>query len=208
MTGVQTCALPIFEKWDRRQGDYDTYLLKMIDIYMEAIKGLNKYQIEFIAKRVIEQKGDRVYTFTRDRIKWHKEQGHILITVSGSPIELVKEMSLKHGFDDFRGAEYVLDENGQYTGDVIPMWDSESKEKAIKELQEKYDIDLEKSYAYGDTAGDYTMLSKVGNPYAMNPTNELLRKILSDKELSERINIIVERKDVTYNLNVENIQFE
>lgn len=197
-----------FEKWDRRQGDYDTYLLKMIDIYMEAIKGLNKYQIEFIAKRVIEQKGDRVYTFTRDRIKWHKEQGHILITVSGSPIELVKEMSLKHGFDDFRGAEYVLDENGQYTGDVIPMWDSESKEKAIKELQEKYDIDLEKSYAYGDTAGDYTMLSKVGNPYAMNPTNELLRKILSDKELSERINIIVERKDVTYNLNVENIQFE
>ena len=125
-----------------------------------------------------------------------------------SPIELVKEMSLKHGFDDFRGAEYVLDENGQYTGDVIPMWDSESKEKAIKELQEKYDIDLEKSYAYGDTAGDYTMLSKVGNPYAMNPTNELLRKILSDKELSERINIIVERKDVTYNLNVENIQFE
>lgn len=197
-----------FEKWDRRQGDYDTYLLKMIDIYMEAIKGLNKYQIEFIAKRVIEQKGDRVYTFTRDRIKWHKEQGHILITVSGSPIELVKEMSLKHGFDDFMGAEYVLDENGQYTGDVIPMWDSESKEKAIRKLQEKYDIDLEKSYAYGDTAGDYTMLSKVGNPYAMNPTNELLRKILSDKELSERINIIVERKDVTYNLNVENIQFE
>lgn len=197
-----------FEKWDRRQGDYDTYLLKMIDIYMEAIKGLNKYQIEFIAKRVIEQKGDRVYTFTRDRIKWHKEQGHILITVSGSPIELVKEMSVKHGFNDFRGAEYVLNGNGQYTGDVIPMWDSESKEKAIKELQEKYNIDLERSYAYGDTAGDYTMLSKVGNPYAMNPTNELLRKILSDKELLERINIIVERKDVTYNLNVGDIQFE
>ncbi len=197
-----------FEKWDRREGDYDTYLLKMIDIYMEAIKGLNKYQIEFIAKRVIEQKGDRVYTFTRDRIKWHKEQGHILITVSGSPIELVKEMSLKHGFNDFKGAEYILNDKGEYTGDVIPMWDSESKEKAIKELQEKYNIDLENSYAYGDTAGDYTMLSKVGNPYAMNPTKELLRKIISDKELSERINIIVERKDVTYNLNVGDIQFE
>lgn len=197
-----------FEKWDRRQGDYDTYLLKMIDIYMDAIKGLNKHQIEFIAKKVIEQKGDRVYTFTRDRIKWHKEQGHILITVSGSPIELVKEMSLKHGFNDYRGAEYILDEKGRYTGDVIPMWDSESKEKAIRELQEKYDIDLKKSYAYGDTAGDYTMLSKVGNPYCMNPTKELLRKVTSDKELSERINVIVERKDVTYNLNVGDIQFE
>ncbi|MDQ0148392.1 HAD-IB family hydrolase [Eubacterium multiforme] len=197
-----------FEKWDRRQGDYDTYLLKMIDIYMEAIKGLKNDQIEFIAKRVIEQKGDRVYTFTRDRIKWHKEQGHILITVSGSPIELVKEMSSKYGFNDFRGAKYTLDENNKYTGDVIPMWDSESKEKAIKELQEKYNLDLEESYAYGDTAGDYTMLSKVGNPYCMNPTKELLKQIIADKELSERINVIVERKDVTYNLNVGDIQFE
>lgn len=197
-----------FDKWDKREGDYDIYLLKMIDIYMDAIKGLKKDQIEFIAKRVIEQKGDRVYTFTRDRIRWHKKQGHILITVSGSPKELVKEMSLKHGFDDYKGAEYTLNENGIYTGDVIPMWDSESKEKAIKELEEKYNIDLENSYAYGDTAGDYTMLSKVGHPYGMNPTKELLKKILNDKALRDRINIIVERKDVTYNLNVGDIQFE
>ncbi len=82
---------PEFVRWDKRQGDYDNYLLKMVDIYMDAIKGLKKDQIDFIAKRVVEQKGDRVYTFTRDRIKWHKEQGHIIITVSGSPYELVRE---------------------------------------------------------------------------------------------------------------------
>ena len=45
----------------------------MIDIYVESIKGLQKYQMDYIAKKVVEQKGDRVYTFTRDRIKWHKE---------------------------------------------------------------------------------------------------------------------------------------
>ncbi len=56
----------------------------------------------------MEQKGDRVYTFTRDSIKWHKEQGHKIITISGSPYELVKEMASKYGFDDFRGAQYVL----------------------------------------------------------------------------------------------------
>jgi len=27
---------PAFSKWDIRQGDYDTYLLKMIDVYIEA----------------------------------------------------------------------------------------------------------------------------------------------------------------------------
>ncbi|NFJ12045.1 HAD-IB family hydrolase, partial [Clostridium botulinum] len=99
---------PEYVKWDKRQGNYDNYLLKMAGIYIEAIKGLHKSQIEFIAKKVVEQKGDRVYTFTRDSIKWHKEQGHKIITISGSPYELVKEMASKYGFDDFRGAQYVL----------------------------------------------------------------------------------------------------
>ena len=76
---------PDYMKWDKRQGDYDDYLLKMIDIYMEAIKGLEKYRIEYIAKKIVQQKGDRVYTFTRDRIKWHKDNGHKLIIISGSP---------------------------------------------------------------------------------------------------------------------------
>ncbi|MGV3024105.1 HAD-IB family hydrolase [Clostridium thermobutyricum] len=198
---------PEYTKWDKRQGDYDNYLLKMIEIYMEAIKGLTKDQIEFIANRVIEQKGDRVYTFTRDRIKWHKEQNHLLITISGSPSELVREMANKYGFDDYKGAVYIVDEEDKYTGDVIPMWDSESKEKAINELVEKYNIDLSKSYAYGDTAGDYTMFKKVENPFCMNPTKELLKKVLEDEELKEKINVIVERKDVTYKLKVDDIQF-
>ncbi len=118
---------PEYNKWDKRQGNYDNYLLKMAGIYTEAIKGLHKSQVEFIAKKVVEQKGDRVYTYTRDRIKWHKEQGHMIITISGSPYELVKEMALKHGFDDFSGAVYMTNENDIYTGEIIPMWDSISK---------------------------------------------------------------------------------
>lgn len=198
---------PSFIKWDKRQGDYDTYLLKMVDIYIEAIKGISKNHIDYIAKKVIEQKGDRVYTFSRERIKWHKEQGHIVIAISGSPIELVREMSNKYNMDDYRGSIYLLDENETYTGDIIPMWDSESKEKALMELKEKYDIDLEKSYAYGDTSGDFTMFKSVGIPYCINPTKELLTKVMEDEEVKDKIKVIVERKDVTYNLNIDNIQF-
>ena len=47
---------PYFMKWDKRQGDYDNYLLKMIDIYVESIKGLQKYQMDYIAQKVVEQK--------------------------------------------------------------------------------------------------------------------------------------------------------
>lgn len=197
---------PAYLLWDKRQGDYDTYLLKMVDIYVEAIKGISKEQIEHVAKKVIEQKGDRVYTFSRERIKWHQEQGHIVIAISGSPYELVKEMSQKYNMDDFKGTIYISDKNNNYTGDVIPMWDSENKEKALLEMKEKYNIDLSASYAYGDTAGDYTMFKLVGTPYAINPTKELLHKITNDKEINDKINIIVERKDVTYKLTTDNLE--
>ncbi|WP_416176409.1 HAD-IB family hydrolase [Clostridium sp.] len=192
---------PEYEKWDKRQGNYDNYLLKMADIYIEAIKGLHRCQIEFIARKVISQKGDRVYTYTRDRIKWHRKNGHKIITVSGSPIELVREMSKKYGFDDYIGAKYIMDENSIYTGEVIPMWDSLSKRKAIQMFVKKYDIDLEKSYSYGDTAGDFEMLKLVGNPTCVNPTRELVKEAVENEKLKYKIKIIVERKDMIYSLD-------
>lgn len=191
---------PEYIKWDKRQGNYDNYLLKMAEIYVDAIKGIHKSQIEFIAKQVIEQKGDRLYTFTRDRVKWHKEKGHKVITISGSPIELVKEMALKHGFDDYKGAEYVLDENQTFTGEIIPMWGSYHKKQAIDAMVRKYDIDLQNSYAYGDTSGDFSMLEMVGNPFCINPTKELISKVMENASIKETVKIVVERKDVIYML--------
>ena len=196
---------PAFLDWDKRVGDYDIYLDKMVDVYVETIKDLHEDQVGYVARRVVEQKGDRVYTFSRERIKWHKDNGHIVIAISGSPIELVREMSLKYHMDDYRGTIYELDKNNTYNGYITPMWDSVSKQKAIKELCEKYDIDLSKSYAYGDTGGDFTMLKSVGIPYAMNPTRELISKIMNDEELKNKVNIIVERKDSTYKLDPNSI---
>ena len=180
----------------------------MADIYIEAIKGLHKSQVEFIARNVVNQKGDRVYTFTRDRIKWHKAQGHVLITISGSPIELVREMAQKHGFDDYRGAIYLMDEEDNYTGEVTPMWDSKSKKEAIHQFALKYNIDLEQSYAYGDTAGDFTMFQLVGSPVLVNPTRELIKKVQGNEETSKKALVVVERKDVVYKLTPDLVHID
>ena len=55
-----------------------------------------------IARKVIEQKGDRAHTFSRDRIMASKP-GSPCHCDSGSPVELVEAMSEKYGMDDFRG---------------------------------------------------------------------------------------------------------
>lgn len=194
-----------YNNWDRRIGNYDDYLLKIAEIYTEAIVGLHKTQIEFIAGKVVEQKGDRVYIFTRDRIKWHLAQGHIVIAVSGSPSELVYEMAQKHQFNDYVGTIYQVDENNIYTGEVIPMWDSSNKKKAVEYFLEHYNLDLANSFAYGDTGGDWTMLQAVGNPVAINPTRELMTRIKDDQALNHRVEVVVERKDMIYRLNPDHI---
>ena len=196
---------PVFMKYDRRQGEYDDYLLKMVDIYKNGIVGISQEHIKHIADIVIRQKGERVYTFTRDEILRHKKEGHLVIAVSGSPLELVEAMAKKYNFDDCKGTVYKIDDKGYYTGEIIPMWDHESKRKALNELKERYDIDFESSYAYGDTTGDLDMFNLVGHPYAINPTHELLDKISLSKPLKDKINIIVERKNVIYHLDPNNI---
>ncbi len=191
-----------YQRWEKRVGNYDDYLLKIAEIYVETIKGLHRTQIEFIAKKVIEQNGDKVYQFTRDRIKWHKDQGHKVFTISGSPIELVREMSQKYGVTDYIGSEYTT-VNDIYTGEVNPMWDSKNKKVALMKLVDTYNIDLSKSYAYGDTAGDFNMLKSVGNPVAMNATKELLHLLRKDKELIKTVKMVVERKDMVYHLRLD-----
>ena len=81
------------------------------------------------------------------------------------------------------------------------MWDAKNKKRVIKQYCEEYSIDLKKSYAYGDTTGDFTMFKQVGNAIAINPARRLLLKLKKDKELREKVTIIVERKDVIYRLD-------
>lgn len=197
---------PAFTKWNKRVGDYDLYLQKMVDIYTDTVQNTDPFHIRYIARKVIEQSGERVYTFTRDQIKWHKDQGHLAIAISGSPIELVQEMALKYDMDDYKGTIYEIGEDGAYNGVIHPMWDSRSKHAAVMEMVEKHDLDLDESYAYGDTAGDFSMLQLVGHPYAINPTRELITKIRQDEQLRNKISIIVERKDVTYKLDIDTIK--
>ncbi|CAM3068308.1 HAD family hydrolase [Streptobacillus ratti] len=190
-----------FKMWEERKGSYDDYLEELVDIYMECIKNVDKKDIEYVAQRVIENRAQKLYAYSRNKIKEHLEKGHLVIIISGSPSFLVDKMAKKLNATDFIATEYLLDENNKYNGKNIPMWDSKSKINAIKNFEKKYNIDLENSYAYGDTTGDFGMFEMVGNPVAINPAKRLFKKILDDKNIKDKIKIVVERKDMVYILN-------
>jgi len=189
-----------FENWNHRHGDYEDYLLEVAEVYRKGMIGLNKYYVDFITNQVIRLRGERVYKYTRGRIKWHLDQGHEVILISGSPKFLVEKMAKKYNVKHYSATEYLIDGNHNYTGELIPMWESHDKNREIDRYVAELDIDLSKSYAYGDTNGDYAMLKKVGNPIVINPIRKLVERIKDDEDLHERIQIMIERKDVIYSL--------
>lgn len=195
-----------FKLWNERKGDYDKYLLSLTESYVNAMIGISEKDNDFVSDQVLNLSGNRVYRYTRERIKWHKEQGHKVIFISGSPDFLVKRMANKWGADDYQGSIYHT-KDGRFSGEISPMWDSRNKIKSLNRFCEKYNLDLEKSYAYGDTSGDYSMLKSVGNPIAINPSKEFLEKLRENQEISKKVQVIIERKDVIYkvNLGVENL---
>lgn len=195
-----------FKLWNERKGDYDKYLLSLTESYVNAMIGISEKDNDFVSDQVLNLSGNRVYRYTRERIKWHKEQGHKVIFISGSPDFLVKRMANKWGADDYQGSIYHT-KDGRFSGEISPMWDSRNKIKSLNRFCEKYNLDLEKSYAYGDTSGDYSMLKSVGNPIAINPSKEFLEKLRENQEISKKVQVIIERKDVIYkvNLDVENL---
>ena len=191
-----------YEAFEKRYGNYDDYISEVGNLYKDKLKGVSRALILETAKQVIEEGGELVYRYTRDRIKYHREQGHKVFFVSGSPTYLVRMLGEVYGIDDSQGTEYLFNENDYFTGEIVQMWDSVSKKEEINKLIKKYDIDVKKSYAYGDTNGDFSMLKTMKNAVAINPSKIFFDMIKEDEELSKRAQIIVERKDLIYQLDV------
>lgn len=189
---------PIYEQWGKRFLNFEDYFNHLIAIYLRELIGEPGLKVSQVAEEVVKMHGDMVYSFARKQIQWHKELGHALFFISGSPDFLVAPMAEKYEADDWRGTTFLMDEDQKLTGEVIPMWDAESKRQAVAELEKVYGIDLSQSYAYGDTMGDWGMLELVGHPVALNPNREFLVAIKNHTGLLERTTVVIERKDVVY----------
>lgn len=199
---------PLFSKYENRLGAYEDYLNKSALAYQKAMVGLDKEIVDMYAQIVLAENKDKVYNVTRNAVKKHIEEGYLIFFISGSPDFLVDGFSKLYKATDSISTNYVFDENNKFTGKVIPMWDGESKLGAVGRLKEKYDIDLSKSYAYGDTNGDITMFDLVGNPHAINPSFELIENLYKDEELRKKAVINIERKDVNYNFALKDLSVE
>jgi phosphoserine phosphatase len=98
------------------------------------------------------------------------------------------------GFDRAWGTVLAQDARGRYTGEVLqnPFG---NKRRVMEEFVRDTGVSLEDSVGMGDTLSDVGFLELVRTPIAFNP-NRGLFEVARQKGWP----IVVERKDVIYNL--------
>lgn len=185
-----------YRAWLDRKGNYDEYLKKVIAIHLKYIAGKSAVEVVSSADHTIEFLRNRVYRYTRDLIKKLKTQNYHLVTISGSPTYIVSKYAKLLGFSAYFGSEYEV-KNGVFTGEVLNLQTFYKKAHVLSEYlkAKKLQVDFRRSVAVGDTESDIPMLELVGRPIAFNPNNELARHAKK-----QGWNIVVERKDVIYQL--------
>ena len=107
----------------------------------------------------------------------HQRQGHTLILISGSVRYMLESVVEDIGFDHLLCTDLEVGEDGLLTGRARgPLCIDRTKRTLAIQLAEKQNIDLSRSFAYGNHQSDIPLLELVGNPFVVEPTKPL-RKI-------------------------------
>lgn len=169
--------------------EFETIMVGGMDSYLTKLRHSD---YDEAARRVLEEKAENVYVYTRNLLCELQKAGYMTIAISGSQKELVEPFAKRYGFDAWVGQEW---ERGTeyFTGNVTKT--HTGKDKIIQQLMEKHNLTLEDSYAVGDSNGDSGMLAMVEHPIAFNPTHELLAKAMENGW-----KIVIERKNASFEL--------
>lgn len=106
------------------------------------------------------------------QIAWHRERGDKIFLISGTLAPLARAV-VSHLLDsaDFTlAATELVEFEGSWTGQIAgAAVCGPAKATEVKRLAAINEIDLSRSYAYGDSSSDRWMLGAVGNALAVNP---------------------------------------
>ena len=180
--------------WVERRGSYETYDELVMELFLRELKGVSVAQLRRCATVEVEAHGRRLHMYTRDLAHRLKEAGYHIIAISGSPQEILDLFLPPLGFDRSWGTVLGQDAGGCYTGEVLedPF---KNKQRVLEEFLEDADVSLEGSVGVGDTLSDVGFLELVQTPIAFNP-NRSFFEVARQRGWP----IVVERKDVIYNL--------
>lgn len=184
-----------YERWLNREGDYDEYINAVVRGFVKHLKGVHYSALADAAEEVVDEQSKRVYRYTRDLLKSLKKRGYFLLAVSHSPKTVLDKFCPRLGFDKTYGMLYELGPQECFTGNIIEEHLILNKASIVRRAVEKENLTLQHSIGVGDTETDIPFLEMVAKPICFNPNSKLYRYAKRMKW-----NVVVERKDVVYEL--------
>lgn len=183
------------EDWKNRKGEYEPFIRAVVKSFAEHAKGASFEEVSHVAGEVIEAQKDRVYRYTRDLVQEYKRKGYFMLAISHSPKFIVDGFAYEQGFDKSYGTYYETGPTDRFTGTIQDEYLIMNKGAILKHAVEKEGCTFVESVGVGDTESDISMLEMVATPIAFNPNRALYRHALS-----RGWNVVVERKDVIYDI--------
>ncbi|WP_458244960.1 HAD family hydrolase [Streptomyces sp. MAI_2237] len=149
--------------------------------YLSAMcRGWNVQQVrEIVAETLHDLIDPIIYDEAASLIEEHHTAGRDVVIVSTSGAEVVEPIGELLGADRVVATRMIVGDDGCYTGEVDYYAYGPTKAEAVRELALSEGYDLERCYAYSDSATDLPMLQSVGHPHAVNPDRTLRREALA-----------------------------
>ncbi|MER7838323.1 HAD family hydrolase [Streptomyces sp. NPDC096040] len=144
------------------------------------VRGWNVQQVkEIVAETLHDLIDPIIYDEAASLIEAHHRAGRDVVIVSTSGAEVVEPIGELLGADRVVATRMVVGADGCYTGEVEYYAYGPTKAEAVRELAASEGYDLDRCYAYSDSATDLPMLGAVGHPHAVNPDRALRREALA-----------------------------
>jgi HAD superfamily hydrolase (TIGR01490 family) len=145
------------------------------DRILGAVKGVRVDDLVALNADIVPKLIDRVRPESMRLIEQHRDAGRATYIVSASPLELVEPLAKALGMTAGIGTRSRI-VDGIYTGDLDgPFCYAEGKVEAIAQIARWEHLDLDRCWAYSDSASDLPMLRAVGHAVAVNPDSKLER---------------------------------
>ena len=115
------------------------------------------------------------------RANFHKNEGHVLVLISGSVRYMLEPVIKDLEFDHLLCTDLEVGRDGFMTGKPKgPVCVDHNKKRLTLKLSEGIGLDLGISYAYGNHHSDLPLLELVGHPHVVEPS-ALLAKVAHQK---------------------------
>jgi HAD superfamily hydrolase (TIGR01490 family) len=143
---------------------------------LSIIRGWSVAEMTTIGEEVYDEVlALRIFPATKGLLDAHIARGHEVWLVTAAPVEVGRLIARRLGATGALGtiAEH---QHGYYTGALIgDLLHGAKKATAALGLAKERGLDLEDSFAYGDSTNDIPILTTVGFPCAINPERRLRR---------------------------------